>query len=203
MDSNIVLYLDYLGTAIFAISGALAGINRKFDPFGIFILGMVTAIGGGTLRDSMLGISPVGWLTDTNFLYVILIGVMIAVVFRNHLNRVSKIIFIVDAIGLGLFTVTGINLSLEAGLAPGVCIILGTISAVFGGVIRDTLSNEIPLIFHKEIYASISLAGGGVYFCLLQLGIAQTWAFLVVCVIVIVLRICAVRYSWTLPIPND
>ena len=196
---TIILFLDYLGTAVFAISGALAGVNKRFDLFGIIILGLVTAIGGGTLRDLLIGRTPVAWLTDINYLYAVLAGVVIAIIFRSKLDHVRKMIFTMDAIGLGLFTITGVDLGLEAGLHPLICILLGTTGAVFGGVIRDTLSNEIPLIFRNEIYASVSILGGALYFILTYLNCGTTASYIIVCSMIILLRICAVRFKWQLP----
>ena len=190
--------LDYIGTAVFAISGALAGMKRKFDPFGILILAIVTAVGGGSLRDISIGRTPVGWMLDINYAYIIIGSTIVAIVFRKYLGYFRKTMFLFDAIGLGLFTITGVKLGLDTGLHPIICVILGTLSAAFGGVIRDMLCSEVPLIFHKEVYASISILGGIVYLLLDELGVADTLNYLLVGILVIVLRILAVKYHWSL-----
>lgn len=190
---------DYLGTAVFAISGALAGMNRKFDPFGILILGTVTAVGGGSLRDTLIGRTPVGWMTDLNYAWVILGSAIVAMAFRNYLSYFRRTMFLFDAIGLGLFTIIGVEISSAAGLAPPICILLGTISASFGGVIRDVLCNQVPLIFHKEVYASLSMLGGICYLILETTGVPTDINYMATSGLVVILRIIAVRSQWVLP----
>ena len=190
--------LDYIGTLVFAISGALAGMRHRFDPFGVLILGMVTAIGGGSLRDMLIGRTPVGWMLDIHYAYLILAGVLIAMFFRQYLSYLRRTMFLFDAIGLGLFTIIGVEISQQAGLHPIICVMLGTFSASFGGVIRDLLSNEIPIIFHREIYASLSILGGS-SFLLLQHSIPTDWNYVITSTLVVVLRIAAVRSNWIIP----
>lgn len=191
--------LDYLGTMVFAISGALAAMRHRFDPFGVLILATVTAVGGGSLRDVVIGRTPVGWMQDINYAYLILTGTLIAIIFRPYLVHVRRTMFLFDAIGLGLFTIIGIEIGLAAKLHPVICILLGTLSASFGGVIRDILANEVPLIFHKEIYASISLLGGGLFLLLQKTPLPSDWIYLLTSGLVVTLRILAVRYNWVLP----
>ena len=161
-------FLDFLGTAVFAISGALAAMRRKFDPFGVLILASVTAIGGGSLRDVLIGNTPVSWMIRWEYLIIIICATVIAMLFRKKLAYFRKTMFLFDAIGLGIFTIIGVEIGLNADLHPIICILLGTLSASFGGVLRDVLSNEVPLIFHKEIYASLSIIGGITFYALLQ-----------------------------------
>ncbi|TVR86141.1 MAG: trimeric intracellular cation channel family protein [Saprospirales bacterium] len=191
--------LDLAGTAVFAMSGALAGMQKRFDPFGVMIIALVTAIGGGTLRDILIGRLPVGWMQDMSYLYVILAAAMAAFVFRSRLLRLRKTFFLFDTLGLGLFTITGVELGLQAGLHPIICILLGTMSASFGGVLRDVLSNEVPVIFQKEIYASASIAGGTVFLLLLETGWDQDIIYILTSLLVIVIRLLAVKFQWSLP----
>ncbi len=197
---TIILLLDYIGTFVFAISGALAAMNKRFDPFGVLILAIVTAVGGGTLRDILIGRTPVGWMNDINYSYIILAAVIISVLFRNWLRYFRRTMFLFDAIGLGLFTITGVELGLEYELHPIICVMLGTMSASFGGVIRDVLSSEIPLIFHKEVYASLSILGAILYLIFLEYGMATDYIYLSTSIIIVVLRILAVRKHWMIPL---
>ncbi len=192
-------FLDFLGTAVFAISGALAAMRRKFDPFGVLILASVTAIGGGTLRDVLIGNTPVNWMIHWEYLIIIFCATFIAMLFRKKLSFFRKTMFLFDAIGLGIFTIIGVEIGLNSGLHPIICIILGTLSASFGGVLRDILSNEVPLIFHKEIYASLSIIGGIIFYGLLQTALPINVNYVITSSLVVVLRILAVRYQWILP----
>lgn len=193
---------DYLGTGVFAISGALAGINKRFDPFGTFILALVTAIGGGSLRDISIGRTPVGWMQDINYLYIIIGATIITLLFHRYLQYLRKTMFLFDSIGLALFTITGVEIGMASGLHPLVCIMLGTLSAAFGGVIRDILSGEVPLIFHREVYASISILGGIVFLGLVETRVPLTWNYVIVTILVLGLRVLAVRYHWSLHLRN-
>ena len=191
--------LDYLGTLVFAISGALAAMRHRFDPFGVLILATVTAVGGGSLRDVLIGRTPVGWMQDIHYAYLIIAGTLIAIVFRSYLVYVRRTMFLFDAIGLGLFTIIGVEIGLAAALHTIICILLGTMSAAFGGVIRDILANEVPLIFHKEIYASISLLGGALFLLLQRTSLPTDWIYVLTSSLVVLARILAVRFKWVLP----
>jgi len=153
--------LDLIGTFAFAISGFLTAFNKRLDLFGILIIAFVTALGGGTLRDVLIGRTPVGWMLDLNYVYVVLGGVLFAILFRKKLNYLRTSLFLFDTIGLAVFTILGIEIGIKTNLHPIISIALGTMSASFGGVIRDILCNEIPVIFKKEIYATVCIAGGG------------------------------------------
>ncbi len=196
---TIILLLDYIGTCVFAISGAMAGMRHRFDPFGVLILAAVTAVGGGSLRDVLIGRTPVGWMQDINYAYIITTGALIAILFRKYLIYVRRTMFLFDAIGLGLFTIIGVEIGVAAGLHPVICVLLGTLSASFGGVIRDILSNEVPLIFHKEVYASLSILGGMTYLLLQETALPSNWAYILTSTMVVVLRVLAVRYNWIIP----
>ncbi len=192
-------YFDYLGCFAFAISGALSAMNKRFDPFGVFILASVTAIGGGSLRDMLLGRTPVGWMLDNNYMYLILVATILAMLFRSKLSYFRRTFFLFDSIGLATFTITGVQLGLQYELNTLICILLGTMSAAFGGLIRDLLSNEIPVILHQEIYASASILGGVLYLVLLPSGLSEFVLYSLVTLFILILRILAVQNHWHLP----
>ena len=191
--------IDILGTIAFAISGVLVAMNKKMDLFGILIIAFVTAVGGGTLRDILIGQTPVGWMKDMTFTYVILGSAVFAVIARNKINYLRTSLFLFDTIGIGLYTVIGIEKGLSAGLHPIICIALGTMSACFGGVIRDILCNEIPVIFRKEIYATACILGGLSYFLIRKLPLESDFVFMIAGAIVILVRLLAVKFKIALP----
>jgi len=191
--------IDILGTIAFAISGVLVALNKKMDPFGVFIIAFVTSVGGGTLRDMLIGRTPVFWMNDMTFIYVISATTIVSVVLRNKLNYLRKSLFLFDTIGIALYTIIGVQKGLDANLHPIICIALGTMTACFGGVIRDILCNEIPVIFRKEIYATACILGGLTYFLLLQFLEDRNYLFIIAGLVVILVRILAVRFKISLP----
>ncbi|MCJ7465653.1 MAG: trimeric intracellular cation channel family protein [Maribacter sp.] len=191
--------IDILGTISFAISGVLVAMEKKLDLFGVFIIAFVTAVGGGTLRDMLIGNTPVGWMQDPIYVFVILGTVVFAIFFRDKLRHFRKSLFLFDTIGIGLYTMVGIEKGLEAGLLPIMCIALGTMTASFGGVIRDILCNEIPVIFRREIYATACILGGISYFLIRKLPIDDTFAYSAAIVVVIGIRLLAVTFKIALP----
>lgn len=195
---NWIYYIDLMGTFVFAVSGILAGIDKKFDLVGASILGLVTAVGGGTLRDVLIGETPVGWMKDLNYLYLIFSALPLSYLFKNTILKFQKSIFLFDTIGIGLFTILGLQKTLNVGLSPVVAVLMGSVSAVFGGVIRDVLSNEIPIIFRKEIYASACLGGGIVFLCLETYREGSIYNMLIAIFVVMLIRYLAVRYHWSL-----
>jgi uncharacterized membrane protein YeiH len=188
--------LDIIGTMAFAMSGALTAMKRKMDPFGVFIIAFVTAVGGGTLRDVMIGRTPVGWMLDLNYIYVITLGFIITIIFRKKLDHLRKSLALFDTIGLGVFTLIGIQKGIDFNLHPIICVALGTLTACFGGVIRDILCTEIPVIFRKEVYATICILGGIVFFILRELNVENDLLYLITSLVIIVVRILAKKYKW-------
>lgn len=168
------------------------------DPFGIFIIAFVTAVGGGTLRDILIK-APITWMLDITYGYVIAAAAVLAVIFRKKLGYVRRSLFLFDTIGIALYTVVGVEKGIEAGFSPVICVALGTISACFGGVIRDILCNEIPIIFRKEIYATACILGGIVYFLLLKTSLSSDLIVIISGVIVITVRLLAVVFKLSLP----
>lgn len=191
--------LDIIGTMAFAISGVLTGFHKKLDPFGVYIIAFVTAVGGGTLRDMLIGRTPVGWMQDLTYVYMITLGFFIALVFRKKLDKLRTSLFLFDTIGLGVFTLIGLEKGIETGLHPVICIALGTMTACFGGVIRDILCNEIPIIFRREIYATICIIGGMLFFTLKYFELQNNALYLITSLVMISIRLLAVRFKWYLP----
>jgi len=191
--------LDIIGTMAFAMSGALTAMSKKLDPFGVFIIAFVTAVGGGTLRDIMIGRTPVGWMLDLKYVYVIIIGFVLAILFRKKFDRLRTSLFLFDTIGLGVFTLIGLEKGINVGLHPFICIALGTMTACFGGVIRDILCTEIPVIFRREIYATICILGGIVFFLLRKLNLENDILYLTTSIVIISVRLMAVKFKWYLP----
>ena len=191
--------IDILGTIAFAISGVLVALNKRMDPFGVLIIAFVTAVGGGSLRDVLIGIQPVSWMINMTYVYVILGATIFAIVFKSKLNYLRTSLLLFDTIGIGLYTVVGIEKGIVAGLHPIICISLGTMTACFGGVIRDILCNEIPVIFRKEVYATACIIGGLTYFLLREFMEDTNFVFMIAGAIVIVIRLLAVKFKISLP----
>lgn len=191
--------IDILGTVAFAISGVLTAMHKKMDPFGIVIIATVTSVGGGTLRDILVGKLPVSWMLDMTFIYVIVVATIFAVVFRSKLKYFRRSLFLFDTIGIALYTTTGAQIGLDANLHPLVCIALGMMSACFGGVLRDILCNEIPVIFRKEIYATACMVGAAFFLTLKQWDVDNTKAVILSGLVIIAIRTLAVIYKLQLP----
>jgi uncharacterized membrane protein YeiH len=199
MELTFFNILDILGTVAFAISGALAAMDRRLDIFGIFIIGFVTAIGGGTLRDTLMGNTPVSWMENTIYVYLIGGITVLTIIFRNKINYLKRSLFLFDTIGLGIFTITGVEIGIRNDLDPIISVAIGAMTGTFGGVIRDILCNEIPVIFHKEIYATASIFGGFVFVVMHSLGVNQDIIYLSTSLIVISIRLVVVKYKISLP----
>ena len=197
-EQLIITILDYLGTFAFAVSGALAAAEKKFDIFGAIFLGFVTAIGGGTLRDCMIGNTPVAWLHNINIFYTIMFAVLVTFLFRSTIVKFFKALFLFDTIGISVFTIIGIQKGFAADISMPTAIMMGIATAVVGGVFRDVLCNDIPLIFHKEIYATACLIGGIAYVALCQFDFNGIAAIAAACLIFTV-RTLSMRYNWSLP----
>lgn len=204
-DITLVQICDFVGTLAFAISGIRLASAKKFDLFGAYVVGVTTAIGGGTIRDMMLGHSPF-WMTNPIYLICSAIALLWVIAFRKLLVRQNNTWFIFDTIGLAVFTVTGIEKTLTATTQTGghfpfwVAIIMGTITGAGGGVLRDVFINEEPLIFRKEIYALACVIGGIAYYLCHQLALPLTLCGIVCGIVVVIMRLLAVKYRLSLPI---
>lgn len=173
--------------------------EKKLDPFGVLVISFVTAIGGGTLRDILIGNLPVGWLKNEMAAIVIFSASIAAMFFGQFLKHFNTILFVFDALGLGLFTIIGLEIGLSKNFSPGICIALGTITACFGGVLRDVLLNSVPLLFRKEIYAMACITGGLIYFLFAKINIGADLARVLCILIIFTIRVLAFRYKLSLP----
>ena len=194
--------IDYIGTFAFAISGIRMAAAKKFDWFGAYVVGLVTAVGGGTLRDLLLSVTPF-WMLQPSYLIVTGFALLVVIVFGKQLIKMNTTMFLFDAIGLGLFTVVGYEKSLAAGFPIWVNIIMGTLTGAAGGILRDTLINEVPLIFRKDVYATACILGGFIFFICQQTGMGNAMCEILSASSVILIRIWAVRKSASLPIMKD
>lgn len=194
---NILYIFDIIGTIAFALSAVIPAIRKEMDLFGIFTIAFVTAIGGGTFRDLLIS-APIVWMQNMDYIYAIIGTVILAVIFRNRLIYMSESISFFDTIGLSAFTLIGIEKAMVAGYNPFICIAIGTMTACFGGVIRDTFLNKVPVIFIKEIYATASIVGGIVFFVLLDV-LPNTFVYLFTGVLVFAVRSLTKTYRITLP----
>lgn len=191
--------IEIIGTAAFSIAGAFAAKEKKLDVFGVFIIAFITALGGGTLRDILIGKVPVSWMLDLSSTIVVLITAILVLIFKSEIKNYHKTLLFFDAIGLGFFTVVGIQTGIEFEMNPVICVALGTITACFGGVIRDVSLSNIPLVFQKEIYATTCIFGGLIFFILLKLN-APIIVSKVSCLVSVVLfRMLSVRFNLHLP----
>lgn len=202
MTITLLDILDYLGTFAFAISGLRLASAKRFDWFGAFIVGLVTAVGGGTMRDLMLDRSPF-WMTQWPYMAVCIVSLLFFVVLRKQINRISNTIFLFDTIGLGLFTVVGIQRTLDAGFPLWTAIAMGMITGAAGGVLRDILINEVPLIFRRDIYALACLVGGLFYAFGYHQNLPAEACAIGCAMAVIIIRLLAVMFHWQLPVLHD
>lgn len=192
--------IEILGTFAFALSGAFSAMRKRLDVFGVLIITFVSAIGGGTIRDLLIGDTPVAWLTNLQIINTILIAYIMALFFLKKLIRMQKPIFWFDTVGLAVFCMVAIEKAITYDLHPIVCIALGTVSGCFGGILRDVILNEIPYIFRKDIYASACIAGGIIYFILLSLNVHEGTSGWLAGIFIVSIRITSHYFGWRLPL---
>lgn len=196
---DFITLCDYSGTFAFAISGIRLASAKQFDWFGAYVIGLVTAVGGGTLRDLLLNATPF-WMEQASYLTVSGVALLFVIIFKKFVIRLNNTFFIFDAIGLGLFAVVGIVKTLEFGFPMWVAIVMGTITGSFGGMLRDTLINEVPLIFRKDIYALACVFGGFIYYLCTFIGMSSSIIQFITAVSVFVIRVIAVKYHVSVPV---
>lgn len=198
---SLIYYIDIAGTFVFTISGALAASDKKHhhDIFSVFFTGFITAIGGGTIRDVTLGAYPAAWIDDINYLLAVFAGVLFTLLFRRYIIRISRTLSIFDTIGMAIYVVLGVQKSISYEVNLLAAVVLGMVSGIFGGVIRDTLLNEIPLIFRKEMYATPCLLGSSLFVILYVFKIDDNINFISCVLFIVLFRYLAVRYKWSLP----
>jgi uncharacterized membrane protein YeiH len=201
MLQNFIYIFDMIGTIACAVSGVLVATRLRMDPFGIIVLAGVTAIGGGSLRDMMMGATPVFWINDNNYLYVILLTALISVIWLNHIHRFSRYLLpIIDAFGLATFTIVGAQKALAFGFSGPVAIVMGCVTGVAGGMIRDLLSGQIPFVLQKEIYATASILGASLYVACSYFGLGAINAMVIAMSGTLSLRLSAIYWHLSLPI---
>lgn len=194
--------IDLIGTSVFAISGVLSALSKKIhhDVVALFFIAFLTAVGGGTTRDIIMGAYPIAWIRDPNYLIVIIINVVVAVFFRKWWRSVlHRPLLLFDTIGIGLFTILGMQKALTAGVNNWAAILLGIISALFGGVIRDTLANDLPLILDRQLYVTPCLVGALLYLFNQAMGMDATLNVVLSVSLISLFRLLAIRKNWTLP----
>lgn len=191
--------IDLTGTFVFAVSGIMMAVDKKFDFFGAIILAFVTSIGGGTIRDLLIGINPVSWISSNIHILIILSAVPISYVLYDYFRVVRRAFWIFDTLGIGLFTILGLEIALENEVSVLMSIMMGVISAVFGGILRDVLANEVPLIFQKEVYAFACLSGALVYVALGYFEVYDAVKMPVSIACVISIRLLSIKYNWSIP----
>lgn len=197
---GIQYFLEIIGTFAFAVSGALTVKDREYgDWFAACFTAFLSSIGGGTLRDVLLGSYPLVWVKDINFIYAILMGIFVTFLFYRYLLNLKRTLFLFDTFGIALFTIVGTEKALSLGVRPEIAAIMGVFTAVMGGVIRDVMTNEMPIVYRKEVYATACFAGAVCYLVLDHLGAGRNFAFLAAASLIIVVRILAVRYRWAVP----
>lgn len=202
MDMELLLYIvDHLGVAVFAVAGTLLAFRKNLDGFGVIVLAAVTAIGGGTLRDLMLDL-PVFWVHDPNYLYTIAAAALLTILWlrlRDYIHQTT--LLLADAVGVAFFTVMGAQKAMMAGFSPLICVIMGTMSACFGGMLRDVLVRDIPMVLKGELYATTCLVGGSVYVVMVEF--TPALALLVGGLTTLAMRLGAIRWQWTLTVFHE
>lgn len=199
--TGVVYWLDMAGVIVFALSGVILACRSKMDPFGMLVLAAVTGIGGGTLRDLVLGVRPVFWVTDPTYLWVILATVGMSLVGFHYIHRLSRVFLpIADAFGLALFTVIGTHKALLLGASGVVAVLMGMMTGVAGGMIRDMLAQRVPMVLREEIYATAAMAGGIVYVTLQALNAPLNLSIAMALALTLGLRLAAIHWHLALPV---
>lgn len=199
VQENLTLAIEILGTIAFAMSGSFAAMQKRLDPFGVLIIAFVTSVGGGTIRDLLLGV-PVFWMHDLVICTIIFITCLVSMIFKSLEKKFKVTLFLFDSFGLGLFTIVGIQKGMNADLHPLICITLGTITGCFGGITRDILLNKIPLIFRKEIYATACIVGGGAFLLLVKYtDLSYVFVQISTILLIVTIRTLAVKFQWQIP----
>ena len=193
--------LDLVGVAVFAVTGALAAGRRRLDLIGVLALAAVTAVGGGTVRDLLLDRRPIFWLTDARYLVVIIVAALATVLYVRWARVPGITLDVADALGLALFSIAGTQIAEGTGLPALSCVLLGTVTGVAGGVIRDVLTAQVPVVLRRgSLYAAAAIVGASLYVILARLGLVRPTATLVGMAVVAALRLAAIWWGLTLPV---
>ncbi|MBC3538043.1 trimeric intracellular cation channel family protein [Rufibacter sediminis] len=194
----LIPFIDVVGTFVFAISGTLTAADKKLDPFGASVIAFSTALGGGTVRDLLLNLRPV-WVQEERLLITVFVAVLVTILFRGAIGKFRRTMFLFDTVGIALFTILGMEKALRLDVPPLIALVMGVVTAVFGGVVRDILCNEIPLIFRREVYATACLAGGAAYLLMRLAPVPPGVPVWIAIAIIILIRLLAVRLKWAFP----
>jgi uncharacterized membrane protein YeiH len=199
-EIQLLYWLDLLGVAVFAISGALAAGKKSLDLLGVVIIAVVTAVGGGTVRDLLLNRHPVFWIADPSYLAVIIMATLATIWYTRHMDPPQKALLLADALGLAVFTITGAQIT-QAVVSSGVIVvIMAAITGTVGGLLRDVLTNKVPMILQRDIYATAALAGATVYLLLFQLTLLPSWVSIIMGMFAVIgLRLAAIQWDLHLP----
>lgn len=200
---SILEIVEIIGTCAFALSGAVAAMRKRLDIFGVLIITFITAIGGGTIRDILIGSTPVAWMLDLEIIITISATYIVTLFFHRRLVRLKHTIFWADTVGLAVFCMVAIDKAIGYDLHVVVCIALGMVTGIFGGVLRDVLLNEIPYVFRRDIYASACIAGGVVFFTLRYFGVEHGICTWIGGAVIILVRIGDFYFHWRLPLIYD
>lgn len=198
--STLIIYLlDMVGVVACAIAGTILATTKRFDLFGCILVSAVGAIGGGTVRDVLLDRHPLFWTLDLNYLIVISVTSILTQLFINHMHNFTHFLKLFDAVGLAVFSAIGLTVALQHGATPSIATLMAVFTSIAGGIMRDMICNEIPLVLRREIYISASILGSLSYFLLIKLGVAKTISDFVMIGVIFVVRMLAVRFDWHLP----
>lgn len=199
--TDLVYWLDMAGVIVFALSGVVLACRSRMDPFGMLVLAAVTGIGGGTLRDLVLGVQPVFWVTDPTYLWVILGTVGLSILGFHYIHRLSRgFLPVADAFGLALFTVIGTHKALLLGSSGIVAVLMGLLTGVAGGMVRDVLARRVPMVLRQEIYATAAIVGGTVFVILEALGVSFMPTIVLALSTTLGLRLAAIHWRLSLPV---
>jgi len=196
---SLIYILDLFGVAVFAITGSLAAGRKHMDLFGVVVLAIVTSLGGGTIRDLVIGAGPVFWISDPVYLFVASVTAVVTFLVSRFHDIPRYILLTADAFGLAVFTVVGIERSLAFEMSPGIAVVMGVMTGVAGGMLRDVLSGEIPLILSRELYATASLCGAVIFIIILTTLHSQSIAVFASILVTLALRLSAIKWNLSLP----
>lgn len=198
--TQVIYFLDLFGVAVFAVSGSLAAGRKRMDVFGVVVLGLVTALGGGTLRDTLLDSGPVFWINNPVYLLVSVFFSLLTFTAANFFSSHRLGLLVSDAFGLALFTAIGTSIALNTTDAKSVAIVMGVMTGTAGGMVRDILSAEVPLILRREIYATAALCGSFIYVVLASFGLAAQQCLIASVAVTLLIRLAAIRWGLSLPV---
>jgi uncharacterized membrane protein YeiH len=199
----LLYYLDLAGVAVFAVSGVLAARDRGLDLFGVIVVAAITAIGGGTLRDLLLDRHPIFWVTDTGYLVVIIVAAVATVAYVRVRPPAGAPLLVADALGLALFALSGAQTAEAAQCPPLIVVLMGTMTGVTGGILRDVMTAQAPLILRREIYATAAIGGIAAYLTLQAFGMPRAPAFVIGMIVVVALRLLTIRWRLHLPVFHE